>query len=139
VSELSLSHVGIAVRDLDEAVKRYAIILGIDADLVETVTEEKVRVAMFTGAGGCIELITLCAADSPVARFLETRGEGVHHVAIYVDDVEAKLRELKASGVRLVDEAPRVSVDGCRFAFVHPKAADGVLIELEERPRDKKR
>jgi methylmalonyl-CoA/ethylmalonyl-CoA epimerase len=140
VGDVLLSHVGIAVRDLDEAVKRYATLLGFDADSVETITEEKVRVAMFTGSGGehagaCIELVMPVASDSPVSKYLEKRGEGVHHIAIYVDDVEARLRELKALGVRLIDETPRIGVGGCRFAFVHPIAATGVLLELEERPR----
>jgi methylmalonyl-CoA/ethylmalonyl-CoA epimerase len=143
VSNVFLSHVGIAVKDLDEAVKRYAELLGFDASLVETITEEKVRVAMFTGsggehAGGCIELVMPFDSDSPVSKFLDRRGEGVHHIAVYVDDLEARLRELKASGVRLIDETPRVGVDGCRFAFVHPGAAGGVLLELEERPRDRR-
>ena len=135
-----ISHVGIAVKDLDAAMKQYALLAGHAADMIEEVPEQKVRVAMFAAsganaheAGGRVELLTATSDDSPIAKFIERKGEGLHHICIYVSDIERKLTELKAAGVRLIDETPRIGAGGCRIAFVHPAGANGVLIELEER------
>ena len=135
-----ISHVGIAVKDLDAAMKQYALLAGHAADMIEEVPEQKVKVAMFAaagaaghGAGGRVELLMATSEDSPIAKFVERKGEGLHHVCIYVSDIEKKLAELKAAGVRLIDETPRIGAGGCRIAFVHPAGANGVLVELEER------
>lgn len=133
-----VSHIGIAVADLAEAVERYTRILGNGPDLVTTVADQKVQVAVFStadgaGAGGRIELVAPDGTDSPLKKFLESRGEGMHHVCVYVEDIEARLGELKEAGYRLIDEEPRIGAEGNKIAFVHPSSADGVLIELEER------
>jgi len=135
-----ISHVGIAVKDLSAAMKQYALLVGHEADMIEDVPEQKVKVAMFAAAGtspeeagGRVELLQGVADDSPITKFIERKGEGLHHICIYVEDIEAKLQELKAAGVRLIDETPRIGAGGARIAFVHPAGGNGVLIELEER------
>jgi methylmalonyl-CoA/ethylmalonyl-CoA epimerase len=134
-----ISHIGIAVRDLDAAIKRYALITGDSAPVIEEVADQKVRVAIFAGQGsgqgpdaGRIELVAATSTDSPIARFLARNGEGLHHVCLYTRDITAKLLELKEAGYRLIDESPRVGAGGKKIAFLHPKSAAGVLIELEE-------
>ena len=138
MSRNAVSHVGIAVVDLDEAVLKYAGILGSDNHTVTEVSDQKVKVAMFEhddpGATR-IELLAATSSDSPIAKYLEKRGEGLHHICIYVDDIDARLAELKSAGIRLIDEMPRIGAEGNRIAFVHPSGANGVLIELEERPK----
>ena len=135
-----ISHVGIAVKDIDSAMARYVMLTGDDAPFITEVPDQKVKVAIFAGgaedpghAGGRIELVAPLSDDSPIAGFLAKRGEGLHHICLYVDDIERKLSELKAAGARLIDETPRVGAEGNRIAFVHPAGAHGVLIELEER------
>lgn len=134
-----ISHVGIAVADLDSSLSRWKLITGNDNPVIENVADQKVRVAMFSASvtdvhgGGRVELVAATDPQSPIARFIEKNGEGLHHVCIYVDDLEAKLAYLKSSGVRLIDEHPRIGAGGKRIAFVHPSSMGGVLIELEER------
>ncbi|HOP06161.1 MAG TPA: methylmalonyl-CoA epimerase [candidate division Zixibacteria bacterium] len=134
-----LSHIGIAVRRLSEADPQYRLILGCDASHVVEVPDQKVRVAMYEpgGKGTRIELLEPTSPDSPIAKFIEKRGEGLHHICIYVDDIENRLAELKASGARLIDETPRIGAEGGKIAFVHPASAGGVLIELEEKSKSK--
>lgn len=137
MSRPAVSHIGIAVVDFEAAVRRYTLLLG-KPNHIKVVADQKVRVAMFAGdgdhapAGGRIELLTPTSSDSPISRFLERQGGGLHHVCVYVDDIEKKLAELKKAGVRLIDEIPRVGAEGTRIAFVHPTDMNGVLIELEE-------
>jgi methylmalonyl-CoA/ethylmalonyl-CoA epimerase len=138
MSKALVSHVGVAVADLDKAMAQYTALVGHPADMIEVVAEQKVRVAIFAGpggeeAGGRVELLMPTAEDSPIAKFLAKKGDGLHHICIYVDDIDAKLVELKQAGVRLIDEKPRLGAGGCRIAFVHPAGANGVLVELEER------
>ena len=134
-----ISHVGIAVKELETAIARWKLVSGNDTPVIEDVPDQKVRVAMFTSAGssghggGRVELVSATSPESPIARFIEKNGEGLHHVCIYVDDIEAKLAELKSAGVRLIDEQPRIGAEGKRIAFVHQGSMGGVLIELEER------
>lgn len=134
-----ISHVGIAVSDLDEAVRKYKKILGCGEPSVKEVSEQKVKVAIFdsdkSSFGGRIELVAGTSPDSPVTRFVEKRGEGLHHICIYVDDIEKKLAELKKSGIKLIDESPRTGAEGNKIAFVHPSDMNGVLIELEEKTK----
>ncbi len=137
MSDEVISHVGIAVADIDAATARYAVLTGDSAPFVAEVPDQKVKVAIFSGgsphAGGRIELVSPTSDDSPIAKYLQKRGEGLHHICVYVDDIERKLGELKAAGVRLIDETPRIGAEGNRIAFVHPAGTHGVLIELEEK------
>jgi methylmalonyl-CoA epimerase len=127
----ALDHLGIAVRDLDAACAFYAL-LGIAAEGREVVAQEQVEVAMLPLAAGRIELLQPTGADSPVARFLERRGEGLHHVALRVPDLGAAVARLRAAGARLVREQPQIGAGGHRYVFVHPASAGGVLLELVE-------
>ena len=131
-----ISHVGIAVENLDAAIERYRLLLGVEPVEVTDVPDQKVRVAIFPASGfpgGRIELLQATSPDSPIARFISTRGEGLHHLCIYLNDIGQKLEKLKTAGFELIDESPRVGAEGNRIAFVHPRDANGVLIELEER------
>ena len=133
VSKNLISHLGIAVKDIDDAMARYALITGDGHPEMEEVVDQKVRVAMFGGSSGRIELLAATDSSSPVARFIERHGEGLHHVCIYVDDLESKLAELKVAGIKLIDESPRMGAGGKKIAFVHPSQFNSVLIELEQR------
>lgn len=135
-----VSHVGIAVADLDAAIAVYRTLTGSEPLLIEEVADQQVRVAMFaTGgadtAGGRVELLQATSDTSPIARYIDRRGEGLHHICLYVDDIETRLNELREAGVRLIDEQPRRGAEGKRVAFVHPQSCQGVLIELEEREK----
>ena len=134
-----ISHLGIAVKDFESAIKKYSILTGEKSPAVHDVPDQKVKAAIFKGSSGGngarIELVSPTSDDSPITKFLENKGEGLHHVCIYVDDIEAKLAELKNEGVRLIDETPRIGAEGNKIAFVHPKDFNGVLIELEEFPK----
>lgn len=132
-----LHHVAIVVADLEEARRIYVDTLGLTAGEVEHVADQKVDVLVCRagGPGGQrIELVRPAAPDSPVSRFLEKRGGGLHHVAYRVADLEDALARLAAAGVRLIDRAPRPGAHGTRVAFLHPSAAEGVLTELVEDP-----
>jgi methylmalonyl-CoA epimerase len=128
---LGMDHVGVAVKNLDEAISVYRDILGFKLLGVHVLTERKVKVAFLsTGGETQIELLEPLGSESPVAKFLESRGEGIHHIAVKVDNIEKTLEELKKKGVMLVDEKPRTGAEGKRIAFVHPKSTKGVLLEL---------
>jgi len=130
-----LDHVGVAVKNLDDAVKVYRDVLGFKLEGIHVLSERKVKVAFFsTGGESRIELLEPLGNDSPVAKFLEARGEGIQHIAVRVDDIEAVLAEFKSKGVALVDEKSRIGAEGVKIAFVHPKSTKGVLLELCERP-----
>jgi methylmalonyl-CoA/ethylmalonyl-CoA epimerase len=137
-----ISHIGIAVADLEQAINRYRALTGQDEPVLEEVPDQKVKVAIFSDPsnddsikGGRIELVAATASDSPIARFIAKRGEGLHHICFYVDDLEKKLSELKAAGIKLIDEIPRTGAEGKKIAFVHPSGMHGVLIELLEAPK----
>ena len=130
---LGIHHVGIAVRDLDEAVTRYGMLVGGTVDHEAVVPEQGVHaVALRVGDGPLIELLAPTGEDTPVGRFLAKRGEGMHHVAYEVRGIQAHLDRLHAEGVQLIDEAPRSGLFGLQVAFIHPEAAFGCLIELVE-------
>ena len=130
-----LDHVGVAVKNLDDAVKVYRDVLGFKLEGIHVLSERKVKVAFFsTGGESRIELLEPLGNDSPVAKFLEARGEGIQHIAVRVNDIEAVLAEFKSKGVALVDEKPKMGAEGAKIAFVHPKSTKGVLLELCERP-----
>ncbi|MDT5061743.1 MAG: methylmalonyl-CoA/ethylmalonyl-CoA epimerase [Acidobacteriota bacterium] len=129
---MKLEHIGIATRSLDDALHFWRDALGLEVGHTEIVEEQKVRVAMLPVGEPRIELLEPTSGDSPVAKFLEKRGGGIHHIAVRVDDIRATLLRLKESGARLIDESPRVGAGGCLVAFVHPSSAGGVLLELVE-------
>jgi methylmalonyl-CoA epimerase len=128
-TETAIDHLGIAVRSLDQALRFYEQQLGLTVALRETVAQEKVHVAMLPLEGSRIELLEPTEADSPVGRFLDKRGEGLHHVALKVPDLNAAVERLRASGARLLNE-PRAGAGGHLYVFVHPASAGGVLLEL---------
>lgn len=127
-----ISHIGIAVASIEQAAPFYRDVLGMEFEGTEVVAEQKVKVAFFAVGESRIELLEPTADDSPVAKFLDKNGPGVHHVAYEVVDLEQRLAALKAEGVRLIDEAPRTGAHNTRIAFMHPKASGGVLTELCE-------
>ncbi|HPM74012.1 MAG TPA: methylmalonyl-CoA epimerase [Spirochaetales bacterium] len=127
---VKVDHIGIAVSNLEETLKVYTDLLGMQLHGTETVEEQKVKTAFLPVGDSEIELLESTAPDGPIARFIETRGQGIQHIAFKVDDIEAALAELKAKGVRLRDEKPRYGAGGAKIAFLHPKATNGVLIEL---------
>ena len=128
-----VSHVGIAVKDLESAIKSYEILTGAKNPVIENIESEKVKVALFSGGSGRIELLAATSEDSPIAKFINKRGEGLHHICIYVDDIDAKLDELKKAGIKVIDETYRTGAEGKKIAFIHPQNLNGVLIELEEK------
>ena len=130
----NLDHVGIAVHDLDAALAEFRDQYGVEPIARETVEEQGVEEAMVAVGGSFVQLLRPLAADTPVGRFLERRGEGMHHLAFAVADIEAALEHLRRAGVRLVDDAPRQGSRGTRIAFVHPAAFAGTLVELVEVP-----
>jgi len=128
-----IDHLGIAVRSIEAAMPLYTGMLGLELHEIEEVADQKVRTAVFPVGESRIELLEPTSPDSPVAKFLEKRGEGIHHVALAVQDVAAALAKLKAEGAQLIDEAPRKGAGGAMIAFVHPKSTGGVLLELCQR------
>ena len=130
-----IDHIGIAVSDLDEALKFWEGNMGVKCHGVEEVAEQKVKTAFLPVKDTEIELLAGTSPDSPVSKFIEKKGEGIQHIAIRVDDLEATLEELKAKGVRLIDEKPRIGAGGAKIAFVHPKSSRSVLLELCERSK----
>ena len=127
-----VDHVGIAVKNLDESVQFYES-LGFKATGYEVVAEQKVKVAFLPCGDSELELLESTEPDGPIARFIEKNGPGIQHIAIRVDDIDKALEELKAQGVRLIDQVPRYGAGNARIAFVHPKATGGVLLELTQR------
>lgn len=128
----NLDHVAIAVTDLDHALGEYHRLYGAEALYREVVTEQGVEEAMIAVGGSFIQLLQPLGAETPVGVFLAKRGEGLHHIALAVDDIDAALNHLKDEGARLVDEEPRYGGRGARIAFVHPKEFADTLIELVE-------
>jgi methylmalonyl-CoA/ethylmalonyl-CoA epimerase len=127
---LRIDHLGIAVNGIDEAAKFWTGVLGLPMEGTETVTEQKTTTAFFPVGESEVELLVSTTPDGPVAKFIESRGPGLQHVAFAVENIEEALAELKAKGVRLIDEKPRIGAGGAKIAFLHPKATGGVLVEL---------
>lgn len=128
-----IDHIGIAVKDMDAAIKFYEEVLGMKATGTEVVEEQKVKTAFIPTGDSEVELLESTAPDGPIAKFIERRGEGIQHIAFRVDDIDKALEELKAKGVKLIDQKPRKGAGGARIAFLHPKATFGTLVELCER------
>lgn len=126
-----LDHIGIAVKSL-HAAKIYQD-LGLAVQHTETVETQRVKTAFLSVGDSNLELLEPTSPDSPIAKFIEKRGEGIHHICLRVDDIEAHLERLKSEGYRLINEAPVPGAHGCRVAFLHPAAGNGVLIELSEK------
>lgn len=131
MSKPKLDHIGIAVKSLDAA--RVYEALGLNIEHVETVETQKVTTAFLSVGDSHLELLEPTGPDSAVAKFIEKRGEGIHHICLRVDNIEEHLEMLKAQGYRLINEAPVPGAHGCRVAFLHPSAGNGVLIELSEK------
>lgn len=129
---MKLDHIGIAVRSLEAALRFYRDTLGLRLAGIETIAAEKVRVAMLPLGESRIELLEATAADSPIARFLDKRGEGIHHIALEVRQLEPHLRQLEAAGVRVLPGKGEYGASGHRYAFLHPASCGGVLVELVE-------
>jgi len=129
---LNIDHVAIAVHDLDDALDRHRRLFGADALTREVVEDQGVEEAMVMVGGSAVQLIAPLRPDTPVGRFLAKRGEGLHHVAYAVADLEAAIEHLAAEGANLIDREPRIGGGGRRIAFVHPRAFGGTLIELVE-------
>lgn len=129
---MKIDHIGIATRELTDATAVWQDLLGLELDSTEEVGEQGVRIAMLPIGETHIELLEPLSANSPVGKFIEKRGPGIHHIAVRVDDIRATLARLKEQGARLIDETPRVGAGGCLVAFIHPSSADGVLLELVE-------
>lgn len=131
-----IAHIGIAVKDLSASIDLFQKLLDSTVGHQEEVVSQKVRTAMIAAGLTTIELLEAMSPDSPVAKFLDKRGEGIHHIALEVDDIGAELTRLRSMGFVLIDEIPRMGADRCRVAFLHPKSTNGVLIELLEKVVD---
>lgn len=132
-----IDHIGIAVQSINESLKFFQDALGIQLERIESEEGGRTQVAFMPVGASDVELVQPNDTDSGLAKFLAKRGEGVHHICFQVDDIDAALARLKEHGAQLIDETPRANANGTRYAFVHPKSAHGVLIELYQRPTTK--
>ena len=130
--KVTLDHIGIAVANLSEALSFYRDALGLEVEAPEEVASQRVRAHFIKAGSATLEMLEPTADDSPIARFIARRGPGMHHVALRVDDIVAAIADLKARGVRMIDEAPRPGAHGSLVAFIHPSSAHGVLVELKQ-------
>ena len=129
---MKIDHIGIAVKSLAEAVKVYQDAIGLSVSGYDEVDDQGVRIAMLAIGESRLELLEPTRPDSPIEKFMSKRGEGIHHIAVRVDDIEEALERLKAAGARLIDSAPRRGAHDTRIAFIHPSSTHGVLLELVE-------
>ncbi|MCU7495738.1 MAG: methylmalonyl-CoA epimerase [Ignavibacteria bacterium] len=127
-----IEHIGIAVKNLAEAIKYYEEVLGLKCYAIEEVADQKVKTAFFKVGQTKIELLEATSEESTIAKFIEKKGEGIHHMAFAVNGLEGVLEEVESKGVRLIDKAPRKGAEGLDIAFLHPKSTGGVLTELCE-------
>lgn len=128
-----IDHIGVAVKTIEQAGKFYTDVLGLKIQGVENVADQKVNVAFIPITDSELELLESTHSDGPVAKFIEARGEGVQHIAFRVENIEETLEELKAKGIRLIDQKPRIGAGGAKIAFIHPKETNGVLVEVCQR------
>ena len=131
----TLDHIGIAVANLDEALRFYRDALGLEIDTPEDVPSQHVRAHFIPAGESALELLEATDAESPIAKYVARRGPGLHHITLRVDDILAALARLKDRGVRLIDETPRPGAHGSLVAFIHPSSAHGVLVELKQAGR----
>ena len=130
---LKIDHLGIAVSSIDAKKNFWTEVLGLALEGTETIHEQKVTTAFLPVGESEVELLESTSQDGPVAKYIEKRGEGIQHVAFRVENIEEALAELKAKGIALIDQTPRIGAGGAKIAFLHPKATSGVLVELCER------
>ena len=130
---LKIDHIGIAAKSIEQVAPFWNSILGLPIEGKETVEEQKVTTAFLPVVESEFEILESTAPDGAIAKFIEARGEGIQHIALRVENIEEALKELKAKGVRLIDEKPRRGAGGAKIAFIHPKSTNGVLLELSER------
>lgn len=128
-----VDHIGIAVKDIEQAKKFYTEFLGMKALGEEVVEEQKVKVCFIPCGDSEIELLESTSPDGPIAKHIEKKGEGIQHIALRVDNIEAAIADLMAKGVRMIDEKPRYGAGGAKIAFVDPKSTGGILLEISER------
>jgi methylmalonyl-CoA/ethylmalonyl-CoA epimerase len=129
-----IDHLGIAVTSLEEWIPYYRDVLGLEFGGTEEVAEQKVRVAFFKIGESKIELLEPTAEDSPIAKFIEKRGGGIHHISLKTDDITGALSKHSEKGLRLIDNDPRTGAHNMQIAFIHPKSTGGVLVELSQEP-----
>ncbi len=133
---MKIDHIGIATSGIDEAARFWRSALGLTAIETEEVADQKVRLAMLSIGGSRIELLEGTAPDSPISKFIDKRGPGIHHLAVNVDNIHSALAQLRENGARLIDTEPRRGAGGCLVAFVHPSSTGGVLLELVQNRAD---
>jgi len=132
-----IEHIGIAVKNLDESIKYYEEVLGLKCYAIEEVTDQKVRTAFFMVGQTKLELLEATSEGSPVAKFIEKKGPGIHHLAFAMDNVAVSLNDAAKKGVRLIDQTPRAGAEGLQIGFLHPKSTGGVLTEFCGKKKDK--
>jgi methylmalonyl-CoA/ethylmalonyl-CoA epimerase len=132
-----IEHIGIAVRNLEESIAYYENVFGLSCYAIEEVADQKVKTAFFKVGQTKIELLESTDPNGPIGKFIEKKGEGVHHLAFAVDDIEEKLTELDQKGIQLIDQDPRNGAEGLSIAFLHPKSTHGVLTEICEDKQNK--
>jgi len=125
-----INHIGIAVNSIEQALKLYTGVLGLNLKGIEVIEEQRTRTAILPVGESSIELLESLDPESPIARYIEKFGEGIHHLALEVDDIEDALKQVKQSGLPLIDEKPRKGVENTDIAFLHPKGTGRVLLEL---------
>ena len=128
----NINHIAIVVEEIDSALSFWRDVLGLEVDEIEEVPEQEARVAFLPSGEGKIELVEPTTSDSGIARYLQKRGPGMHHLCIEIDDIESMLNQLNAHGIRLINQTPQIGEDGRKYAFIHPDSAHGVLVELYE-------
>ncbi|MCX6579306.1 MAG: methylmalonyl-CoA epimerase [Candidatus Aminicenantes bacterium] len=128
-----IDHIAIAVTDLDEEIKRYRDVLGLEFHGAEVVADQKVKVAFFSVGDIHIELTAPTEEDSPVGKFIAKRGAGIHHIAYEVDDLGAQIKAFQEKDIKMIDSEPRTGAGNCKIAFAHPKSFSGVLVELKQK------
>lgn len=133
---MKIDHIGIATSAIDGSVDFWRDTMGLEVGEIEDVSAQKVRVCMLPVGESQVELLEATSDDSPISKFLDKRGQGIHHIAFRVDDIRGMLAEMKRKGARLIDEEPRSGAGGCLVAFIHPSSTGGVLLELVQRPDD---
>ena len=134
IKVLGIEHIGIAVKSKDKISDFFENILGIENPILEDVKDQKVLTEIFDTSKGKLEILKSTSNDSPINNFLEKRGNAVHHIALSVENIEEALKDLKSKNVKLIDQSPRIGAEGFKIAFIHPKATDGILIELCQKP-----
>ena len=132
---LRIDHIAVLVEDLKAPLKFWQEALGLELTHIQDVPAELAQIAFFPTGGSEIELVRPTTLDSGLGRYLEKRGPGMHHICLEVDDIDGMLAQLKEKGVQLINEEPKVNADGKKYAFIHPKAANGVMVELYELPK----